>query len=69
MINTLKEKVEIIECSAKDNINITEAFISLIDKMIELGLGRIEDDDESKHVKSFMLDNTNYRNRYRGLKC
>ena len=42
MVNALKEKekVEIIECSAKENINVNEAFISLIDKMIELGLGK-----------------------------
>ena len=47
------------------------SFISLIDKMIELGLGKkTEDDDEEKRkVINFMLDNSNYRNRTRRLKC
>ena len=31
-----KEKVEIIEASGKDNINVNESFLKLIDKMIEL---------------------------------
>ena len=32
--------MKIYEASAKDNINVNECFISLIDKMIELGLGK-----------------------------
>ena len=38
-----------METSAKDNINVSESFINLIDKMLELGLGRKkgnEDDND-----------------------
>ena len=98
MVNSLKEKekVEIIECSAKENINVNEAFISLnflnvmkdvnifpkhiifltksillIDKMIELELGKRrtlfseDDDEENEKYKRFRLDNSNNRNMYR----
>ena len=34
-----KQKIEIIETSAKDNINVNELFIKLLDRMEELGLG------------------------------
>ena len=39
-------KMKIIEASAKDNINVNESFISLIDKMIELGLGKKKGNDD-----------------------
>ena len=39
-------KMKIIEASAKDNINVNESFISLIDKMLELGLGKKKDNDD-----------------------
>ena len=73
MINAFKEKekLEIIECSAKENINVNEAFISLIDKMIELELGKRrtlfseDDDEENEKYKRFRLDNSNNRNMYR----
>ena len=59
MIESLKEKenVEVIEASAKTNINVNEAFISLIDKMIGLGIGTVktaigdEDEEDGKHIK------------------
>ena len=39
-------KMKIIEASAKDNINVNESFISLIDKMLELGLGKKKGSDD-----------------------
>ena len=39
-------KMKIIEASAKDNINVNDSFISLIDKMLELGLGKKKDNDD-----------------------
>ena len=59
--------MKIYEASAKDNINVNECFISLIDKMIELGLGKtkIYDDnnDDSKEkivmIKRIKSNNNN----------
>ena len=48
-----KQKIKVIETSAKENINVNETFIELIDRMEELGLGvkhqssYDEDDDEN----------------------
>ena len=39
--------MKIYEASAKDNINVNECFIALIDKMIELGLGKKLIDDDN----------------------
>ena len=58
-VESLKEKenVEVIEASAKTNINVNEAFISLIDKMIGLGIGTVkttigdEDEEDGKNIK------------------
>ena len=48
-----KQKIKVIETSAKDNINVNELFINLVDRMEELGLGIVhhsssldEKDDE-----------------------
>ena len=69
MINTLKEKenVEIIEGSAKENKNVNEAFILLIDKMLELGVGKRttsfgDDDEENEKGKNVKLNNNKIQN-------
>ena len=59
LVESLKEreKVEVIEASAKSNINVNEAFIALIDKMIGLGIGNVkttiggEDEEDDKNIK------------------
>ena len=38
--------MKIIEASAKDDINVNDTFIMLIDKMIELGLGKKKGNDD-----------------------
>ena len=35
-----KEKVSVMEVSAKKDINVNEAFIKLIEQMIKLGIGK-----------------------------
>ena len=62
MVDTFKEKekIDIIEGSAKNNINVNEAFISLIDKMLQLGLG--------KKKKSFGNDNDDEGDNENGIK-
>ena len=40
--------MKIIEASAKSNINVNECFIALIDKMLSLGLGRMESNDDDE---------------------
>ena len=53
-------KMKIIEASAKDNINVNESFISLIDKMLELGLGKKkgnDDDDEINNAQQLKKSN------------
>ena len=63
-----KEKVEIIEASGKDNINVNESFLKLIDKMIELELGRqktindeYDDENENDKGQKLQLQNTTKR--------
>ena len=63
-----KEKVEIIIASAKDNINVNESFIKLIEKMMKLGLGNVkkvafgEDDDEVGDTKKLKSQKNNKKN-------
>ena len=63
-----KEKVEIIIASAKDNINVNESFIKLIEKMMKLGLGNVkkvafgEDDDEVGGTKKLKSQKNNKKN-------
>jgi small GTP-binding protein len=58
-------KMKIIEASAKDNINVNESFISLIDKMLELGLGKKKgsdddnDNDEVNNAQQLKRNKTN----------
>ena len=63
MINNLKENknIEIIKCSAKNNINVNESFIILIEKMLELGLGHQKSlEDVNGNTQNFSLnDNAN----------
>ena len=55
-----KQKLKIIETSAKSNINVDEVFIELIDKLQQLGLGVVqhslssgygEEDEQNKTIK------------------
>ena len=63
MVKSLKENenIEIMEGSAKNNINVNECFVKLIEKMLELGLGQkkesLEDDDENGQNIS-LINNT-----------
>ena len=46
-----EHNLKILEVSAKENNNINESMVVLVDKMLELGLGRKkneEDDDDNK---------------------
>ena len=43
--------MKIYEASAKDNINVNDCFIILIDKMIELGLGKKKNSEEDEDGK------------------
>ena len=48
-----EHNMKIYEVSAKDNINVNECFVALIDKIIELGLGKkkIYDDNDGDNEK------------------
>ena len=54
------QKLKIIEASAKEDINVNESMIALIDKMLELGVGKVkkEDDDEEDNRKLSIRKNT-----------
>ena len=48
--------IKIIEASSKNNINVNESFLLLVDKMIELGRGKYknnncDDEDEEDYKK------------------
>ena len=64
LVNELRtnEKIEIIESSAKLNINVNEIFIKLIEKMLDLGLGQKKDllEEDNETDKSVRLDDTVY---------
>ena len=66
-----KEKVSVMEVSAKKDINVNEAFIKLIEQMIKLGIGKKRkkmggiDDDEDGNDKGKNItieDNKGKRN-------
>ena len=61
-----EHNMKIYEVSAKDNINVNECFVALIDKIIELGLGKkiiYDDNDEGNEkileIKKKKRDNNN----------
>ena len=51
--------IKIYEASAKDNINVNESIYALVDKMIELGLGKKKnfDDEEEDNNNELKLKN------------
>ena len=55
---------KIIEASAKNDYNVNESMIALVDKMLELGLGKIkkEDEEEDEGTKKLSLKNTKKKN-------
>ena len=58
--------IKIIEASAKDNINVNESFMILVDKMIELGLGKKKSnnfDDNEENIGKKLEDLDKNRNR------
>ena len=42
------QKLKIIEASAKNDVNVNQSMIALIDKMLELGVGKIKKEDEEE---------------------
>lgn len=58
-----KYSIKIYEASAKDNINVNETFIYLVDKMQQLGIGQIEkssleeEDEINNKKKNIKLNN------------
>ena len=64
-------KMKIYEASAKYNINVNECFISLIDKMIELGLGKKKiyddnNDDGNEKILKIKREKSNNNNCFGG---
>ena len=55
---------KIIEASAKNDHNVNESMIALVDKMLELGLGKIkkEDEEEDEGTKKLSLKNNKKKN-------
>ena len=52
-----KYKYKIIETSAKTDKNINESIIALIDKMLDLGLGKIKNNDNDEEDDNQKLSN------------
>ena len=71
MVNSLRENedIEIIEGSAKNNINVNECFIKLIEKMLELGLGQKKEllEEEEENSQNITLNES--ENRKKKAKC
>ena len=63
-----KQQIKIIETSAKNNINVNEAFIEIIDKLEKLGLGVKretgygDDEDINSEIKSVKITKEDKRN-------
>ena len=51
----MKENIEIIDGSAKEDINVTEAFTKFVDQMLDKGLGKVKkkigEEEEDKNIK------------------
>ena len=52
-----KQNIKVIETSSKDNINVNETFVELIDRMEQLGLGikhqsSYDEEDEERADKN-----------------
>ena len=52
-----KYKYKIIETSAKTDKNINESIMALIDKMLDLGLGKIKNNDNDEEDDNQKLSN------------
>ena len=58
--NFMKEiNIDIMEASAKNNKNVKEAFISLIDKMLQLGLGKNKQVDQRTNSINYIMRKKN----------
>ena len=56
-------KLKIIEASAKENKNVNECMIALVDRMIELGLGKVKkEDDEEENNRKLSIKQTGKKN-------
>ena len=70
-----KQQIKIVETSAKNNINVNEAFIEIIDKLDELGLGVKhetafgEDEDNNSEGKSVKITKENLRKQNNNNNC
>ena len=58
-----EHKIKIIETSAKENKNINESMIELIDKMIELGVGKIKNDGDDEDGQKLERKNTDKKRK------
>ena len=73
MLKSLKENenIEVIEGSAKNNINVNECFVKLVEKMLELGLGQKKDsyEDEDDNPQNITLTDDTNGNKKKKRKC
>ena len=66
------ENIKIMEVSAKNNINIDESIVNLVDSMIKLGVGKKswgndeDDDDDNSPEKTHTLNNKKKKNKDKG---
>ena len=63
-----EQKMEIIEVSAKNDINVNDSFLILIKKMIELDLGKNKSDDDDYTPIRFRISRTRDE-RYNNICC
>ena len=62
-----KYKYKIIETSAKTDKNINESIMALIDKMLDLGLGKIKNNDNDEEDDNQKLSNK--KKKKKGIFC